>query len=142
MFLRRPRVAIVCAAAELASAFGGCGGGSDTTASPPASQDRARESACTPSANLAISADNIMFDRDCLAAPADQPFVIRFRNKEQVAHNIAILASHDAPTTLFEGKTFNGPATMTYHVGPLAAGAYHFHCSIHPDQMNGKLVVQ
>lgn len=99
-------------------------------------------SSCAPSATIVISADNIRFDRACVAAPAGQPFDIRFRNKEQVGHNVAILASHDAPTPLLDGKTFNGPATMTYHVGALPVGTYHFHCSIHPDQMNGTLVVQ
>jgi plastocyanin len=41
---------------------------------------------------------------------------------------------------LFRGDLIAGPATVTYHVGPLPAGRYFFHCDVHP-QMKGAVRV-
>jgi plastocyanin len=43
---------------------------------------------------------------------------------------------------VFTGAVFNGVATQTYTVDPLAAGPYGFVCTVHPTTMTGTLTVQ
>ncbi|MGH9189959.1 MAG: cupredoxin domain-containing protein [Acidimicrobiales bacterium] len=95
---------------------------------------------CSPSgATLAVSADALKFSTNCLAAPAGQPFSVAFENKENVAHNIAILG--DGEKTLAGTEVFNGPKTVTLKAAPLEAGKYRFHCVVHPE-MVGSFVVK
>lgn len=97
---------------------------------------------CSPAGtSLALTADGHKFDKDCLAVPAGESFTIRFDNKDSDRHNVAILPSHTATTTLFEGDIVQGPKSLTYNVPALKAGTYHFHCEVHPNLMNGAFVV-
>jgi plastocyanin len=80
------------------------------------------------------------FDKDCLAAPADTRFTIRFDNRDADSHNIDIL-DHPGGTSLFTGKIIVGPKTVTYNVKPLPSGTYYFRCDIHPLLMHGTFVV-
>jgi plastocyanin len=80
------------------------------------------------------------YDKDCLAAPADVRFTIRFENREAESHNVDIL-DHPGGTSLFTGKIFKGPKTVTYKVNPLPAGTYYFRCDVHALVMNGTLIV-
>jgi hypothetical protein len=83
----------------------------------------------------------------CLAAPAETPFEISFANEDPgVRHNIHILRGSrmyaaNAPT-LFRGELFEGPATEVYRLEQgLSPGMWSFHCDLHPDTMNGVMVV-
>lgn len=98
---------------------------------------------CSPSGtSLQISSQNIKFDKNCLAAPANQPFTIAFKNGDAgVPHDIAIYTNSSATTVLFKGAVVAGPTTTTYHVPALKAGTYYFRCDIHPTQMFGTFVV-
>lgn len=98
---------------------------------------------CKPSGtSLQISAHDIKFDKNCLAAPAGQAFTITFDNQDAgVPHDVAIYTNSSATTTLFKGAIVTGPATTTYHVPALKAGTYYFRCDIHPTQMFGTFVV-
>jgi uncharacterized protein YcnI/plastocyanin len=90
---------------------------------------------------LTISALNNEFDKDCLAVPAGVPFTITFLNKDPgVPHNI-VIHPMDSMTPVFRGELITGPKTAVYHVGPLKAGQYHFHCEVHKSTMYGSLVV-
>jgi plastocyanin len=80
------------------------------------------------------------FDKDCLAAPADTEFTIALDNRDAESHNIDIL-DHPGGTSLFTGKIFAGPKTMTYAIDPLSAGTNYFRCDVHPLRMNGTLLV-
>jgi len=132
------KAGVVAAAMAMAVTLAGCGGGGTSTSSGTGTQS----STCSPSGTvLAVSARDIKFDKGCLAAPADQPFTIRFNNKEAIPHNLAIEVAHDSPDSLFGGETITGPKTTTYKVNALKAGMYHFHCTIHPDQMQGTFIV-
>jgi plastocyanin len=91
--------------------------------------------------SLSISAQNNAFDRDCLAAPPGERFTIVFDNKEAADHNIVILPEHDSTETLFRGEVITGPRSVTYSVGPLPGGSYHFHCEVHPTTMMGRFVL-
>lgn len=89
---------------------------------------------------LAISAQNIKFDVDKLAAPADKPFQVTFDNKDAgVAHDFDVLDA--SGKKVFDGQDFPGPGQKTYDVPGLTAGAYKFECSIHPQLMFGVLTV-
>lgn len=98
--------------------------------------------ACEPQgASLAISANDVKFDKECLAAPAGQAFTIEFNNQEAIPHSVEIKKEHGSAESLFSGETFNGPGMRSYQVPALDAGQYHFHCAVHPEQMQGDFVV-
>lgn len=119
-------------------ALGACGGGSDDPTMGGASGD----ASCVPAGDrLVISSDDIKFDAECLAAPADRPFSIVFANKENLPHDIDVVPADDSSQKLFDGEIFSGRKTVTYQVPPLSAGRYTFRCSVHPVQMRGTLRV-
>ena len=98
---------------------------------------------CAPSGtSLSITASDTKFDKDCLAAPASQPFTITYDNKDSVAHNIAVLESHTATDVLFRLEVFRGPKTETLRVAALKPGVYAFHCEVHPALMSGTFIVK
>ena len=109
-----------------AIALAACGGdGGDETCSPSGTR-------------LQVTARDVSFDEDCLAAPAGQPFTIELDNQDQgVQHNVSIV---DGDEVLFEGEIFPGVERRTYEVEALEEGTYEFRCDVHPD-MNGAFVV-
>jgi heme/copper-type cytochrome/quinol oxidase subunit 2/plastocyanin len=93
-------------------------------------------------APLALTAQNIAYDKTELNAPANTPFQIQFDNQDaSIPHNVAIHQGSPTGAEVFKGEIFPGPAQKTYDVPPLQAGAYAFVCSVHPN-MNGTLTVQ
>jgi plastocyanin len=110
----------------------GGGGGPAPTGPPP----------CEPEGTeLAIAANNLAFDTDCLAAPVGEPFTIEFDNQEAQAHNVALYQAPPPSTTFFQGEIVTGPTTTTYEVDPIdQEGNFYFQCDVHP-QMNGTFVV-
>ena len=99
-------------------------------------------SVCTPGGTtLSIAARDIKFDKECLAAPANQELTITFDNKELVPHNVAI-RNQAGDGDLFAGEVFSGPKIVTYRIDPVPAGTYKFWCSVHPSQMQGTFLVQ
>ena len=126
--------ATVLIAALATTAILGCGGGSSALGleQPPASLDPA---------SPRLSAEGIAYDTAELAAPANEPFVIVFENREAVSHNVSIYADDELKDRRFEGVLFAGPATQWYPVPALAPGTYRFVCDLHPT-MVGILVAQ
>ena len=87
-----------------------------------------------------ISALNVAFSTNALQAPADSPFTIHFKNDDaSVPHNVEIKDASGG--VAFKGELITGPAETSYAVPPLAAGAYTFICTVHPN-MTGTLTVQ
>ena len=78
------------------------------------------------------------FDQASVTAPADQGFTIHFTNTETgVPHNVEVKDAGGA--SLMRGDPIiTGPAEADYTVPALAAGAYTFVCSVHPN-MTGTL---
>jgi plastocyanin len=89
-----------------------------------------------------IAAKGIAFDTKELHFPADTKVSLHFTNDDiSIQHNVAIFADPTQSTVLFRGPTITGPASIPYAVPPLKPGHYYFHCDVHPQQMNGTVVV-
>ena len=98
---------------------------------------------CSPSGTtLSITASGTKFDKNCLAAPANQAFSINYDNKDQLAHNIVILQSHSATDAMYKADLFRGPATQTFNVPAMTPGTYAFHSDSNPAQMSGTFIVK
>jgi cupredoxin-like protein len=118
--------------------LGACGGGDDPTVGGGSGAAE-----CGPAGErLTLSADDIKYDKGCLAAPANRPFAIVFTNEENLPHDVDILASEDSSNPVFDGEIFSGEKTVTYQVPPLTAGTYVFRCDVHRAQMRGTLRVR
>ncbi|HEX6492971.1 MAG TPA: cupredoxin domain-containing protein [Candidatus Dormibacteraeota bacterium] len=111
------------------------------------SPTRSTTTPCSPSGTvLKVSAQNIMFDVGCLAAPAGKAFTIDFNNQDSVSHNVSIytadpMADRNA-RSLYQGQLIDGHMTVVYSVPALSAGTYYFNCVVHPQQMTGTFVVK
>ena len=98
--------------------------------------------ACRPSGTtLSIAAKDRKFDKDCLAAPAGQPFTIEFDNQDSAAHNVAIYDRTNGKKPLFKGELIIGPDKTTYSVPALSSGSYQFECEPHDFAMFGSFIV-
>jgi cytochrome c oxidase subunit II len=103
---------------------------------------------CSPTGtSLQIAAKNIHFDKDCLAAPAGQPFTIEFDNQDPgIPHNVEVYTDDSLSDRLAGATgitdTITGPAKTTYKSGPLEAGTYYFVCDVHESAMFGTFVVK
>ena len=87
-----------------------------------------------------LSAQNTAFSTSSLTAQAGKAFVLRFDNKDPIAHNVGI---YDASgKEVFTGDIFPGPKSVDYQVPALPAGTYKFQCDVHPTIMFGTLTVQ
>jgi plastocyanin len=114
------------------------GGGGATAAPAPSGEPGATAAPGGGGAVLEISAVNIAFDKDQLAAPADTPFQIVFANNDAgIPHNVEIKQNGQS---VWFGEIFNGVETRTYDVPALPAGTYDFICTVHPN-MAGTLTV-
>lgn len=123
----------------------GCGGGGrqEATETPTGMEHETAQPTCRPAGTaLSITASNLQFSTDCLAAPAGQAFTIEFDNQDSTEpHNLSIYTDETASQKLFGEEPFLGPRMVTYNVPALEAGTYHFHCDVHLDVMRGTFVV-
>ena len=91
---------------------------------------------------IELTALNIAFDKSQLTVPAATPFQIVFHNQDaSIQHNVAIHEGSPTGAEVFKGEIFAGVATKTYDVPALAAGAYGFVCTVHPN-MTGTLTAE
>lgn len=108
----------------------------------PSVESSQEPSASAGSGVVAITAKGIAFEQAALTAPAGTPFQIVFTNDDAgTPHNVAIHKDSPSGSEVFKGEIFNGVATRTYDVPALAAGAYAFVCTVHPN-MVGTLTVK
>jgi plastocyanin len=114
-----------------------CGGGSETSGR----ESETSTADCTPAGtNLRIAAGEPTheFNTDCLAVPANDPFTIRFTNRDESSHGQHNIEIED----VLQGETIDGfGESITYEIGPRPPGTYKFLCTKHPF-MNGTLVVK
>jgi plastocyanin len=100
-----------------------------------------KSASCSPSGTaLTLTAFDNKFDKDCLAAPAEQDFTIEFSNLDRgIPHNVAIYEDETVRKNFFRGELTDGPGKQTYSVPGLPAGTWYFRCDPHPE-MNGTFV--
>jgi plastocyanin len=130
--------------------LGACGGSSKTsTSSGTSATTAAGESSatCSPKGNsITVVAKNIKFDTNCIAVTAGQPFTVTLDNEDpQTPHSLAFLASHTSAQVFATTGTFTGVDKKTVTFTPdkfPGPGTYHFHCEVHPDQMNGTFIIK
>ena len=89
---------------------------------------------------LDVVAEGVQFDPLALTAPADEQFGIAFDQRD------AGVGGHDVDIrnddgTVADNPVLQEPGETTYTIAPLAAGAYEFFCSVHPN-MTGTLTVE
>lgn len=104
----------------------------------------AQQATCTANGTaLTIGADDKKFDKDCLAAPAEQAFTIDFDNRDLArGHNVAIYDTANGNNKeLFKGEVIRGPSRITYSVPAQAKGTYEFVCDPHAEDMRGTFIV-
>jgi len=89
---------------------------------------------------VTLAAANIAFEPTSLTVPAGEAFTLRFHNEDaNTQHNVQIFDDPKfAGTPLFSGALVTGVRQTDYEVDPLEAGAYFFHCEVHPT-MTGKM---
>ena len=106
--------------------------------------DHGGEAKCEPSGtSLSIVASGTKFDKNCLAAPANQAVTISYENKDTIGHNLVVVKSHEPNADVFaRADVFTGPKTVTLNVPGQPAGTYAFHCEVHPRVMMGTFVVK
>ena len=101
------------------------------------------DATCSPNGTaLSITASDNKFDKDCLAAPPNQPFTIAFDNEDRgIPHNVSIYQDDTASKAFFKGEVIEGPNKTTYNVPALPEGRYFFRCDPHPEFMYGAFIV-
>ena len=111
------------------------------SASPGPSGAPAPSASTDPSAEVVtITAAAIAFDPTEVTAPADAPFTLSFDNQDAgIPHDVQIKDA--AGAVVFKTDVFPGVEKRDYSVPALAAGAYPFVCSVHPN-MTGTLTAQ
>jgi plastocyanin len=98
---------------------------------------------CAANGNaLQLSAYDNKYDKDCMAAPADQAFTIEFKNEDRgIPHNVSLYdKSSGTEKPLFKGDIIDG-GTITYQVPAQPRGNYIFRCDPHPEFMVGTFIV-
>lgn len=90
---------------------------------------------------VALGADDLVFDASVIEAPADAEFTITLTNNESQPHNVAIY-TEEGGDEIVVGEVITGPDATTETVVPaLAPGTYYFRCDVHPE-MEGTVVVE
>jgi plastocyanin len=129
----RRRLLLPAVAALLAVALTGTGSFAEPV--------QPKDASCSPDGTaLKLTAFDNKFDKNCLAAPANQNFTIDFSNLDRgIPHNVAIYEDETARKNFFKGELTDGPGKQTYSVPGLPAGKWFFRCDPHPE-MNGTFV--
>jgi cupredoxin-like protein len=117
----------------------GAGGSPTATVTMTTASPTSTPGCAASGTELEIEAENIRFDKTCLAAPASTPFTLRLKNRDVAKeHTFAIYRGADGSDPLFQGERVLGPAEKTYNVSAIPAGKYFFRCDVHPAVMKGQ----
>jgi plastocyanin len=90
------------------------------------------------------AANATKFDTPAVETARDKPFTLVFDNQDATAaHNVVVMKPDGSAVQMGGDPTpFTGPAQRRYTMPGLAAGAYPFHCAVHPIAMTGTLTVK
>jgi plastocyanin len=88
-----------------------------------------------------VTARDFAFTPSDLSLPAEGQITIHFVNGDDgVPHNISIFDGPDATgERIFQGDIVTGPDEVDYTFEAPSAGAYFFHCDVHPTEMTGTI---
>lgn len=90
---------------------------------------------------LEVTAEDIAFDVAELDVPQLTEVELLFHNRDEgVSHNFSIY-TEEGGEPVFEGEIIVGEDEIAYHLPPLEVRQYWFQCDVHPDQMNGVVLV-
>jgi plastocyanin len=120
----------------------GDGGGTGSPTRAPGSPTEAAGGA-TPFF-LEIAVENTAYDVSELTAPAGVDLTLQFDNDDpDIQHNWSLYETPESEDPIFEGDILTGVDTIDYAIPAIEEpGTYHFHCDIHPSQMEGELIVE
>lgn len=91
---------------------------------------------------VALTAQHISWDTNCLGVVAGKPVELQINNKDSgVSHNFAIYDSSKLKHRYYLSPTVAGPADKQFTVPALKSGTYYFQCNIHGPAMSGTLIV-
>jgi plastocyanin len=131
---RTPNLAALLAALIIGLAACSSGGGNGGSACPGTG------TATAVGGEVAICADDLVFDADTIEAPAGEEFTITLTNAESQPHNVS-LYTEEGGEEIVTGEVITGPDATTQVVVPaLDAGTYYFRCDVHPE-MEGTVVI-
>jgi plastocyanin len=93
---------------------------------------------------LEIAAENTAYDVAELTAPAGAEVTLVFDNDDpDIQHNFSLYESEESEDPLFEGDIITGVDSIDYvFPAPEDPGTYHFHCDVHPADMQGEFIVE
>jgi plastocyanin len=130
------RIASVVLAVSLTLLLASCGSSEDADSRFPSPTARPAP------AELALLAQDNLFEPTRLVAPAGAPVTLVFTSEDAAPHNFAIYTNTAAEEEVFVGQTFSGPGeTVTYNFdAPEDPGEYFFRCDVHPVEMTGTFV--
>ena len=114
----------------------------DEFAAPSASPGGSAEPSGAPAETIIeiTASSSTAFDANEFTVPADEAFQIHFSNNEAgVPHNVEVKDASGG--SLMRGEIITGVADANYDVPALAAGAYPFICSVHPN-MTGTITAE
>ena len=95
----------------------------------------------TPSEPIKISVSNLRYDKSQLTASPGAIKIEFDNNDANVTHNFAVYkSSSDTSTPLGATPITSGPDKQTLSI-TLDQGEYYYQCEVHPQLMNGKLIV-
>ena len=116
---------------------------SEAPSAPPSTPASAAPSGSAPASAPAsaaggevvtVTAQNITFEQADLEVAAGKPFTLELVNNDaSVPHNVEI--RDRAGTPVFKTDTFPGVETRSFDAPALAAGAYQFACTVHPNMI-------
>jgi plastocyanin len=149
-------LAVLTAAALLVVACGGDdedeGGGAESTTRAAASPTEEEGENGSPtggagggdSVQLELTAENTTYDETELTAPAGADVTLTFDNDDaDIQHNFSLYETPESTDALFEGPRITGVDSIDYEfTAPEDPGTYHFHCDVHPTQMDGDFIVE
>ena len=115
------------------------GGGTAASAVPGAPSGPAPSATTAIEADATVTAAGIVFLETELTVPAGREFTLALDNQDSgTPHNVEI---KQGDTIAFKGDIFNGVEVRVYTVPALAAVAYDFLCTVHPN-MKGTLTAR
>jgi plastocyanin len=134
------RSAIITAILSLGLVLAACSSGSEESAAAETSAPATNGGGNGASADLTITAADMVFDTDTLTAPAGEEIVVTFTNNDSVPHNFSVY-TEEGGEAIATGDVINEGQTDEVELGALEPGTYYFVCDVHPE-MNGSFVVE